>query len=258
MLNLAMVYYGPHDSNIDSLIINTQPSVLIDNTPGGYWHGACNPQTFQSRGIKVFSYIYSGYDSIPASQNQALINAIAGEGSYGVFIDECNPSATGALTSLCNYAHNRGLKVIINPGTSAIDAGLYNIADYVMTDEHYTGRPPNSVEASHLNQTIVIGYDGSWSAETAAAYTKAAWGNGFALSWHTLEYVSLPYWLQEYTGLIAPASFSQPVVSVNPLPTVTSAPIPATVVTAGISSSTPKVIAIAAIIGGALLIVGNS
>ena len=256
MLNLAMVYYGQHDSNIDALIINTQPSVLIDNTPGGYWHGVCKPQTFQSRGIKVFSYIYSNYDAFPAAQNQALINAIAGEGSYGVFIDETSPTATGALTSLCNYAHSRGLKVIINPGVVPVDDSLYRIADYVMTDEHYTGRPPNSVESSHLSQTIVIGYDGSWTAEIAASYTKAAWGNGFALSWHTLEYVSLPYWLQEYTGLIAPASFSQPVVSVNPAPVIAS--IPVTVATAGISSATPKVIAIAAIIGGALLIVGNS
>jgi hypothetical protein len=228
MLNLAMVYDGPHSTAIDQQIIAASPIALIDNTPGGYWHGACNPYIFQPYGIHVFSYITSNYDNYPVSQNQAMIDAIAAEGCYGVFIDQSNPTATGKLTGLCNYAHSRGLKVIVNPGQSSIDAGLYAIADMVMTDEQYTGRGPNSVEASHLGQTIVIGY-GISSASTAAAYTEAAWDKGFALSYHCLEYITLPSWLQEYAELLAQDSFPPtpvPDPTPNPPPDPTPGPDP--------------------------------
>ncbi len=174
---LALVFYGWHDSNTDQRIINAKPAILIDNTPGGFWHANCDSSKFQAQGIKVFSYIHASYGAYSLTGNYSFIDAIAAEGTYGVFIDEASPSATTYNTQLCDYAHSKGLKVILNPGMSAINANMYSIADYVMTDEHYQGRNPTSVEASHLNQTIVIGF-GNATAQVAAGYTNTAWAKG--------------------------------------------------------------------------------
>ena len=203
MRPLCLIYYGSHDAGIDKRIINVNPTILVDNTPGGFWHGNCNPKTFQSKGINVFSYIFSNYGKTPDTLNQKLIDAIAVEGAYGVFIDQCNSIVTPALAAICIYAHIRGLKVIINPGTPNIDASLYKIADYVLTDEHYTGREPNIIELNHLKQTIVVGFNILWTAEQAAGYTNKALSYGFTLSWHEqVEYITLPDWLENYVSAI--------------------------------------------------------
>jgi hypothetical protein len=200
---LAMIFYGWHDAVIDQQILAARPDILIDNTPGGYWHANCNPQTFQSHGIQVFSYIFSNYDNQPAALNETLIDAIAAEGTYGVFIDECNTIATTALASLCNYAHRRGLKVIVNPGFQPFNDSLYQIADYVLTDEHYAGRTPSSIESSHLSQTIVVGWNPVLTVQQAVQYTQEAWAFGFAYTWQEQEeYVNLPTWLSTYISLL--------------------------------------------------------
>jgi hypothetical protein len=199
---LALVYYGWNTSTTDQMIVNAHPSILIGNTPAGYWHGNTKSTFFQSQGISVFSYIYAGYDQYSLSKNYALIDAIAAEGTRGVFVDCANPSATSYNTQLCAYAHAKGLLVILNPGMPYINANMYDIADYVLTDEHYQGRAPAAVEAGHLNQTIVIGY-GDWTAQQAASYTNAAWAKGFKYSWHVQNYNTLPSWLETYTSLLS-------------------------------------------------------
>jgi len=196
---LMMVYYGWHTTAIDQQILAADPHILIDNTPGGYWHANCNPLTFQSQGINVFSYIFSNYDNQPAASNQALIDAIAAEGTYGVFIDQCKPTATPALSALCSYAQSRGLKVIVNPGNQPADDSHYQIADFVLTDEHYTGRSPSAIESRHLSQTIVVGWNPALTVQQAVDYTFEAWSAGFAYTWQEQEeYVTLPTWLSTY------------------------------------------------------------
>jgi len=198
---LAIIYYGWHTADIDQQILSANPKILIDNTPGGYWHANCNPQTFQSQGVNVFSYIFSNYDKQSVASNRVLIDAITAEGTYGVFIDECNPTATGPLSSLCSYAHAKGLKVIVNPGVIPQDNSLYQIADFVVTDEQYTGRAPSAVESGHLLQTIVVGFNSSLTVQQAVAYTQAAWAFGFGYAWQEqVEYVTLPTWLSQYVS----------------------------------------------------------
>jgi hypothetical protein len=217
---LALVYYGWNTSTTDQKIVNAHPSILIGNTPAGYWHGNTNSTFFQSQGISVFSYIYAGYDQYSLSQNYTLINAIAAEGTKGVFVDCANPSATSYNTQLCAYAHSKGLLVILNPGMPYINANMYDIADYVVTDEHYQGRSPVAVEAGHLNQTIVLGY-GDWTAQQAASYTNAAWAKGFKYSWHDQNYNTLPTWLETYTSLLS-SQVGTPVTPVIVTPPTTS------------------------------------
>lgn len=211
---MAMVYYGIHDAGIDAQIVAAAPDILIGNTAGGLWAGDLVPATFQAVGIDVYSYITASYGATPAATNEAFIDAIALEGSDGVFIDQSSSSATAYMTSLCAYAQLAGLSVIINPGTSIINADLYTIADYVMTDEQYQGRNPTAIESAHLAQTIVIGY-GVTSAAQAATWSQAAITKGFAYTYHTqAEYTSLPSWFDDYIVFYsssAPASsFASP------------------------------------------------
>ncbi|MGI2336712.1 MAG: Ig-like domain-containing protein [Dehalogenimonas sp.] len=229
---LALVYYGWHDSAVDQRIINAAPEILIDNTPAGYWHGNANVALFQSQGIKVFSYIDSSYGARPIGDNYALIDAIAKEGSFGIFMDQASSSATAYNQNIYNYAKSKGLSVIINPGMPYVSADVYTVADYVMTDEHYVGRAPTAVEATHLDQTIVIGF-GNWTAAQAASYTNAAWSNGFAYSWHEqLEYNSLPSWLEEYVLLLSAST-------TTPSPTPTPTPVPSSGNVTGVVASVP-------------------
>lgn len=203
---LAMVFYGWHNSTVDQRIVNAKPGILIGNTPAGYWHGNTNSAFFQSKGISVFSYITANYDQHSLSQNYSLIDAIAAEGTRGVFVDQASPSATTYNSQLCSYAHSKGLLVMLNPGMPYINANMYSIADYVVTDEHYQGRAPAAVELPRLSQTIVIGF-GNWTAQQAAYYTNLAWSKGFAYSWHEqTEYTVLPPWLEEYVSLLSPPS----------------------------------------------------
>jgi hypothetical protein len=203
---IALVYYGWHSSTVDQRIVNAKPEILIANTPAGLWHGNTNSAYFQSRGIKVFSYLTANYDQYSLSQNYSLINAIAAEGTYGIFVDQANPTATSYNTQICAYAHSKGLKVILNPGMPYINAGLYSIADFILTDEHYQGRAPMAVEVGHLNQTIVVGF-GDWTVQQAATYSNTAWAKGFRYTWHEqAEYTALPVWLEQYISLLTPPS----------------------------------------------------
>jgi hypothetical protein len=203
LLRLAMVYYGGHDATTDQRILNAKPALLIDNTPAGYWHGTCSSSKFQAAGIKVFSYIDSSYSKFDLNTNLALIDAIAKEGTYGVFLDELNPVADSYLQAIYARTKKDGVKLMVNPGMPSFDANIYNYADFVMTDEQYTGRQPSSSEQGHLAQTVVVGFQSGMTAQLAAQYTKAAWANNFGYSWHeTQEYTTLPSWLETYTGLL--------------------------------------------------------
>ncbi len=233
---IALVYYGWHSSTVDQRIVNAKPEILIANTPAGLWHGNTNSAYFQSRGIKVFSYITANYDQYSLSQNYALINAIAAEGTYGIFVDQSNPTATSYNTQICAYAHSKGLKVILNPGMPYINAGLYSIADFVLTDEHYQGRAPMAVEVGYLNQTIVVGF-GNWTVQQAATYSNTAWAKGFRYTWHEqAEYTALPVWLEQYISLLTPPSNGVlPTTPVTQIPS-SSSTISGTVASSPVSS----------------------
>ncbi len=203
MQPLAMVYYGPHSATIDADIASLRPEILIDNTPAGLWRGNCNSAWFQARGTKVFSYIDGSYSSRDLYANLAYIDAIAAEGTYGVFLDQARPSVDSYLQAIYARCQQRGVKLMINPGMPNIDANLYSYADYVMTDEHYQGRAPSAAEAGHLSQTVVIGFTAGVSAQQAAAWSNAAWANGFRYTWEEqLEYTVLPArsWLDAYAA----------------------------------------------------------
>lgn len=212
---ISLVYYGSHTSTIDAKIVAAKPAILIDNTPAGLWHGNCNSATFQANGTTVFSYIWYNFGqagscngttinsgSTPYATNEALIAAIAKEGTKGVFIDCANPTADTGITTLCNYAHSLGLKVMVNPGESPTNESLFAVADFVMVSEAYTGQSPTSTEVGYLAQSVPIGYSSSWTATQAATYSNDAWANGFLYTYACQNYNSLPSWLTTYISLL--------------------------------------------------------
>ena len=112
LLPMAMVFYGWHDAATNQRIVNARPQVLIDNTPAGFWGANCNSAYFQSQGIQVYSYIHASYSTFPLAQNLAYVDAIAAEGTYGVFLDECNPRADSYVRAIYERAKARGVKLI--------------------------------------------------------------------------------------------------------------------------------------------------
>ena len=57
-----MIYYGWHDSTVDTKIINAHPEFLVDNSPAGPWRGNASISKFTSAGINYFEYIDGGYE----------------------------------------------------------------------------------------------------------------------------------------------------------------------------------------------------
>jgi hypothetical protein len=218
-LPLSLVYYGWHNATVDAQIMKIAPQILIDNTPGGFWNGNCDFAKFQAAGIKVFSYIDAAYSTRSLSANLALVDAIALEGTYGVFMDQVSPQVDSYLQSIYARCQLRGVKLMVNPGMPSINPSVYDYADLVMTDEHYSGRDPAPSEIGNLGKTVVIGFDAQWTATQSAAYSNSAWAHGFAYTWHEqVEYVALPSqtWLDTYISLLS--------VPVSPAP-VNSPPV---------------------------------
>jgi hypothetical protein len=91
---------------------------------------------------------------------------------------------------------------MVNPGmTYGLNANIYNVADFVMTDESYINRA--LVAAETASKTVVIGGDCT-TAVQAATRTQAAWDAGFAYTWHTLtRWAPLTDYLEDYIALIA-------------------------------------------------------
>ena len=214
---ICMIDYNLHDDsspNADMTAIKSAlPDILIDNTPGGYWHGGCLPPKYTPHGIKVFSYITGGYEGTKygttednLAANLARVNAIAADSATGVFLDEVSSSPDSAgkayLTAIYNECIAKGLKLIVNPGVSTFDAWLMGHSDYLMSDEHYNGsRILTSSESSYASRILVVD-QGITSAASAVTVTQGAWANGFGYSYACDSFTSLPSWLSTYMSLI--------------------------------------------------------
>jgi hypothetical protein len=236
MIPLAVVYYGWHNATDDAKIRKLQPEVLIDNTPAGLWHGNCDPKGFP--GTQIYSYITASYSKADLAKNLAFVDAIALEGTYGVFMDELSPQADAYLQTIYARCQAKGVKLMVNPGMSSINTNIYQYADFVMTDEHYTGRNPASSEAGNLAKTVVIGFNAGWTPTQAAGYSNTAWTKGFRYTWHEqVEYTTLPAssWLDSYAARLVP-----PGVVIPPPVTPPTVTLPVTVTVNGVVVATAQ------------------
>ena len=213
MLPLAVVAYWDWTAAITNSVVAALPDIVISNTPGGYWKGNCVCSNFTPHGIHVYSYITGGYEGTEykstedaLASNLARIDAIALDGATGVFLDEVSSTLSAAsksyLTSIRNECLAKGLKLIINPGDSSFDTWLFSIADYVMTDEQYTGGSPSTSEKFSLAQCIVVGYSSGMTQTLADQYSNAAIAAGFSHTYHCVNYDDFPSWFTAYAAAI--------------------------------------------------------
>ncbi len=205
---IAMIDYSGHNDHfpnpdMDS-IIAIRPDILIDNTPGGFWHGQCLPPIYSPYGIKVYSYVHGSYESYDSATLISQIDAIDLDGAYGVFLDEVSTSLDAHkksyLLTMINEAHAKGLKIILNPGTNTFDTFLYR-ADYIMTDEHFTTRSMSASELVNPSKIIVVN-EGVTTAAAAAAVTDSARSKNFAYSYACTDYMVIPSWIRAYMTLV--------------------------------------------------------
>jgi hypothetical protein len=92
---ICMAAYFWMDSNSVASILRAQPKYIIANSPAGPWKSNADIRTFKNAGIKYFEYLDGGYEStiyggIPndLASNLAFIQAAAGAGAFGIFLDQ--------------------------------------------------------------------------------------------------------------------------------------------------------------------------
>jgi len=226
---ICLIDYNYHNDgapNADMTAIkNALPDILIDNTPGGYWNGACNASEYTPLGIKVFSYITSGYEGTKyhtseddLTANLARVDAIANDGATGVFLDEVdyNPdsAAKAYITAIYTECQAKGLLLIVNPGVNNFASWLMGHCDYILTDENYNGtRSLSPSEALYADRVLVVAQNVTSDAN-AAAITSGASAHGFGYSYACNNYLSLAPWLDNYLSLATHAPIT---------PTITAA-----------------------------------
>lgn len=200
----------------------------------------------KAAGIRVISYISTGNlvgfefasDSPPNDRAfvRSSIASVAAEGSDGIFFDEGgvghrpshadrylqapaltmygqpNSWAGYTIEDYASYAHSLGLVTVLGTDfyePQYLHANVFDIFDFVMTDENYTPRKPAGSEVGHESQSWVIG-SGVNDAVTAAQYTNNALSQGFGAAYFCLNYGSLESWYESYMLL---ASGRSPVVN---------------------------------------------
>jgi hypothetical protein len=218
---LCEFYYGGYDTAQTQRILNAKPQFLVTETPGGSYGTYCPVDTIQANGTKIFSYVHVGYcsdyhwrgDTSDDSYSGVMgfIDTVDTEGCYGIFFDESpyslytgmsqsvSPTGTWAGHSLkeaIDKAHKKGLKVMLGIGSLGFSADLW-AADYILSDENYTGRMPGTEELGHESNCVVIGA-GVREATRAVTYTKNAWTNGFGFAYQCNSYGSMSSWFESY------------------------------------------------------------
>jgi hypothetical protein len=223
---ICCVSYEYHNDSSPNAIMTALkaalPSILIDNTSyslwgtnGGYGGASnCVASEYTPLGIKVFSYITSGYcgtsygdtrDSL-ADNLTRIAGMKATDLVTGVFLDEVPNYPTTAnktyIQSIYDTCINLGLQLIVNTGLSGFDTWLLSRCHFIMTDEAYNGtRLPTTSENVALSKVLVVSVNLS-TAVTAAARTNAAFAKGFYYHYSCNLYTTLPTWLGDYVALL--------------------------------------------------------
>lgn len=216
MLPINIVYYGVHNTTVDNQIIVAEPEILISNTPAGPWTGNCDSAKFQAAGVKVFSYIDGGYENTVAraipndvASNLAFIEAIANEGTHGVFLDEVSSSPSQAgysyLAALWNKAQTHGVKLICNTGVNSWDTKLMSYCDYIQCSEQYAGGDVTTTMLAYPGRVMML-TEKAPSLTAAVSYTQTAWSKGVKLHYATTSYMVLPSWFDSYVAALKATS----------------------------------------------------
>lgn len=196
LVPVCFTYDSSFSTDLIAALKEYPPATMRVPTGAGPWlaNDGVPWADFMALGTIVFSYITGGYEgttynsSAPdgmdwdeLSANLTRVdNIYNGDHVNGIFLDEVstNPNVS-YVTAIYNRCKSHGMQLMNNCGTHPISTSMKNYCDYIMTDEAYTSRSPDSSEQTFgLSRVVVIGYNrGSWS--TAITYTNNAINNGF-------------------------------------------------------------------------------
>ena len=208
-----MIYYGWHNTAVDTQIINAHPEFLVDNSPTGPWGGNASISKFTSAGIKYFEYIDGGYEGkvgqfIPndLQSNLNYINAAAAGGAYGVFVDEVSSNPSNAslnyLMQLADRAHSLGLKVVFNCGVNSWSDSLMDYCDFINSSEVWNNNSLTTSQTKWASRTWLLTQNVT-NATTAAYLTNASISKGIRAHYACTTYGALPAWLGTYVAQIS-------------------------------------------------------
>ena len=245
---INMIYYGWHNSTVDTQIINAHPEYLVDNSPAGPWRGNASISKFTSAGIKYFEYIDGGYEGtisrfIPndLQSNLNYINAAAASGAYGVFVDEVSSNPSNAslnyLKQLADRAHSLGLKIVFNSGVNSWSDSLMIYCDFINSSEIWNNQALTASQTKWASRTWLLTQNVT-NATTAAYLTNASLSKGIRAHYACNSYGALPTWLrypieQIITPPLAPTVLTEMATGI----TVNSAFLKGTLSDMGSSSS---------------------
>ncbi len=149
-----------------------------------------------------------------------------------------NPNSWAGYTieDYASYTHSFGMIAVLGTDFNEpqyLIQNVFQIFDYILTDENYTNRAPEGSEIGYASQCWVIGY-GQTSASTAAQYTNNALNQGFGAAYHCASYGTLASWYENYVSLLSTVPVPDsptptPTPTPNPTPTPTPIPVPTTI-----------------------------
>jgi hypothetical protein len=227
MLRINLIFYGTHTPEIDARILRIRPQYAVINSPHGLWgeiSGANifpNMAAYKAAGIKVISYITTGYEGSGSNgsldrswytlgMNQTFIKKVAEIDQVdGVFIDECSsfpgPDSRTYLKTLTDLAHSYGLLTWGNVGEAQFDTWFFTMGgfDLMQSNEDWNGQSLSQVQCDWGNWISVTGFKPGCTAQVAFNLTIKAWQLGLAYCYVTDSgYTSIPSWLEDYAGLL--------------------------------------------------------
>ncbi len=214
----------------------------------------------KAAGITVLSYISTGnmvhfkYASDSPRNDRAFvrgcIETVAAEGCDGIFFDEggigyhpshadrylkapaldlygnSNSWAGYTIEDYASYTHSLGMMAVL--GTDYyepryLNPNVFQIFDYVLTDEGYYPRSPSGSEIGNEAKCWVICQD-IYDASTAASNTNDALSRGFAAAYQCSDYGVLASYYESYLSRVTYTTTTSTTSTSTPTTTPTTSP----------------------------------
>jgi hypothetical protein len=148
-------------------VIAAKPALALINPGSGPGPSKSNSYAAlvakaQAAGVPIYGYVHTkgpaGYGTRPLAEVYADVqNHKTWHGVAGIFVDctSNKPEHLQYYQQLCDYIHNKGLKVVLNAGTQCLVEHA-QMADYVMCSEGnvvtYRARVPRAWEAQYASK----------------------------------------------------------------------------------------------------------
>lgn len=164
----------------------------------------------RASGANVFAYTATRGGAVARRDVEREMNDYFDAGVDGIFFDEADPlreeTHFAYYEALARVAHDRGGRVIVNPGVGSCGERIMDVADMVMLEHRWRDLregspwsaryPADRFMGVSSNEENAMGY--AVDETRAIADTREAWARG--VGWHssTERYIELPEWFDTY------------------------------------------------------------